>query len=69
MTPLHFFAIYYQDGELLVAGSGGIIERRTTAGTWSVEPTGVGGDLYGLGGAGLRSVLVVGAQGAVLRRM
>jgi photosystem II stability/assembly factor-like uncharacterized protein len=68
-APLHLFAIYYQDGELLVAGAGGVIERRTASGIWTLEPTGTGGELYGLAGAGLRSVLVVGAQGAVLRRM
>ncbi len=69
MAPLHFYSLYYQDGTLLAAGTGGTVELYSPEGTWSVEPTGTTSDLYGLAGAGLRSVLAVGSQGTILRRM
>lgn len=67
VTAPHIFSLYLQGGELLAAGAGGLIER-LSAGSWTIEPTGTANDLYGLAGAGLRSVLTVGAHGTVLRR-
>jgi len=68
-APLHFFSLSLQQGELLVAGAGGTVLRRDSQGTWTVEPTGTSSDLYSLAGAGLRSVLAVGARGTILRRL
>jgi len=68
-APLHLYGIYFQDGETIVAGAGGIVARRVQTGPFAVEPTGVAAELFGLSGAGLRSMLVVGEKGTVLRRM
>ena len=67
-TPLHLFSLFLQDGELLVSGAGGVVARRS-GGALTIEQTGTTNDLYGLSGAGLRSVLSVGAHGAALRRL
>lgn len=68
VTAPHIFSLYLQNGELLAAGASGLIEH-LAAGTWTIEPTGTTSDIYGLAGAGLRSVLAVGQRGAVLRRL
>lgn len=68
-APLHLYAIYFQDGETIIAGAGGIVARRVQSGPFAIEPTGVATELFGLAGAGLRSMLVVGEKATVLRRM
>jgi hypothetical protein len=68
-APLHLYSMYFQDGETIVAGAGGVVARRVQTGPFAVEPTGVASELFGLSGAGLRSMLVVGEKGTVLRRM
>ena len=68
MMP-HFYGLYAGTGELFAVGGMGTIQRRDAATkTWSVEPTGVSVNLYGVGGAGT-ATLTVGEQGTLLRRM
>jgi hypothetical protein len=65
----HLFALYLLGSDLFVAGAGGLVEHRSgSSGPWQVEPTGTANDLYSLAGAGVRSLLAVGARGSVLRR-
>ncbi len=69
-APLHLFSLLMQDGQLLVAGAGGTIAlRKDSASPFGFEATGTANDLYGLGGAGLHSIVAVGAHGAILRRL
>lgn len=69
-APLHFYGLYAADGDVLAVGAGGVVERRSgTDKTWALEASGLTGDLYGVTGAGLRSAVTVGAQGAFARRM
>ena len=69
-VPLHFYGLYAADGDVLAVGAGGVVERRSGADkTWALEASGLTGDLYGVTGAGLRSAVTVGAQGAFARRM
>jgi len=65
------FALYAtsQGGvdELFAAGAKGVLAHRTGS-AWDLESTGTMADLYGLAGAGPRSLLAAGAAGALYRR-
>ena len=74
--PIYLFGLTAVQGELYAVGSvgssgtGGLIERRDAASkTWGLEQSGLDKSLFAVAGAASRSVVAVGANGLVLRRM
>ena len=69
-SPPHLFGLAMTASDLFVVGAGGLIQRRDMqTATWSNELSGGTSALYGVAGAGARSILTVGALGTVLRRL
>lgn len=75
-SPVFFYGLTTTQGDLFAVGSGGIIERRDAATkAWVIEPSGLPQtqSLYAVAGArtgdSARSLLAIGAEGAVRRRM
>ncbi len=67
-APADLLALIAADGEMLTVGTGGVVAHRDSKGAWTRESSGVGTDLFGLGGAGIHAVLAVGDMGVVVRR-
>jgi photosystem II stability/assembly factor-like uncharacterized protein len=57
-------------GELFAVGSGGVVQRRDAkTQMWTLEGSGVSGDLYGVSGMALDSAVAVGVMGTVLKHL
>lgn len=69
VAPLHLYGASIQDGELFVVGAAGYAAHKpTNNGAWTVENSGGTADLYGIYGAGARTLFAVGSAGTLLRR-
>lgn len=66
--PPNFLGLWAGGGEVVAVGSGGAIQRRAAAGTWTEEKSGQAEDLSSIAGGGPRALIAVGNKGAVVRR-